>query len=175
MRHRRDISAGVIVFHREGDDCLFLLILSRLTRRPLWEFPKGGVSTGETLHQAALRELLEETGLGEPDIHIFPDHVWKEDYRFSAGQGESRVSVRKQVTYYLAEAVHTDVRLSSDEASEYAWLTLEEAQRRLRYPARRAMLAAAAQAANCTCTAAAQSLTSSRSREASRRSGSDRA
>lgn len=149
MRYRRDVSAGVIVFQRGSDGCRFLLLLSKLTKRPLWEFPKGGVDEGETLLQAALRELEEETGLTADRIRIIDGFEHKEDYRFTSGKEQDRVFVRKAVTYYLAEATHTDVRLSAHEASEFAWLPLAEARTKLRYAARRRMLDAAARVAGC--------------------------
>jgi bis(5'-nucleosidyl)-tetraphosphatase len=150
MRYRRDRSAGVIVFHREADGCRFLLLLSRLTKRPLWEFPKGGVDDGETVEQAALRELEEETGLGAADIRIIPDFEHVEEYRFTSGRGDGRTLVRKEVTYFLAEASATRVQLSAHEASQYAWLPLDEAIRKLKYKARREMLRRAADIGHCT-------------------------
>ena len=33
-----------------------------------WQMPQGGIDTGETLRQAALRELREEVGTGQADI-----------------------------------------------------------------------------------------------------------
>jgi len=149
MRYRRDVSAGVIVFHRDPDGCRFLLLLSKLTKRPLWEFPKGGVDEGETLLQAALRELHEETGLSPEQVRIIDGFEHKEDYRFTSGKEEDRVFVRKAVTYFLAEASHTEIRLSAHEASDFAWLPLDEARTKLRYAARRRMLDAAATAAGC--------------------------
>ena len=149
MRYRRDVSAGVIVFCRGSDGCRFLLLLSKLTKRPLWEFPKGGVDEGETLLQAALRELEEETGLSQKQVQIVAGFEYKEDYRFTSGKEEDRVFVRKAVTYFLAEAAHTDIRLSAHEASEFAWLSLSEARTKLRYAARRRMLDEAAAIAGC--------------------------
>jgi 8-oxo-dGTP pyrophosphatase MutT (NUDIX family) len=149
MRYRRDVSAGVIVFQRGSDGCRFLLLLSKLTKRPLWEFPKGGVDEGETLLQAALRELEEETGLNREQVRIVEGFEHKEDYRFTSGKDDDRVFVRKAVTYFLAEAARTDIRLSAHEASEFAWLSVAEARSKLRYAARRRMLDVAAAAAAC--------------------------
>ena len=149
MRYRHDTSAGVIVFHRSPEGCRFLLVLSRLTKRPLWEFPKGGVDEGETLQQAALRELREETGLSADDVTLIDGFLRREEYRFSTGDGGGRTLIRKEVTYFLAEARHTRVAIAEAEASEYAWLTHAEAHRKIRYAARRKMLEEAARHAGC--------------------------
>lgn len=151
MRQKRDTAAGVIVFHRGEDDaeCRYLLLLSRLTKRPLWEFPKGGIDAGESVYDAALRELEEETGLGPDDIRVVPGFREREKYRFTVGREDSRMLVRKEVTYLLAEATHRSVRLSPKEASEFAWVGIDEALTRVRHRGRRRMLRAAARAASC--------------------------
>jgi len=147
VRHQRHKSAGVIVFRRAGDQCLFLLVLSKLTKRPLWEFPKGGVEPGETLLQAALRELSEETGIPENEVTLVPDFQRTEDYRFTAGEDNQRTLIHKQVTYFLAETAKEDVVLSVKESSEFAWLNLEDALKRVRYAKRKRLLNDAAIAA----------------------------
>lgn len=149
MRHQRHRSAGIIVFRRDQDACLFLLILSRLTKRPLWEFPKGGVDEGETVREAALRELFEETGINESEVRLIPEFEKTEDYRFTSGRSDRRSLIHKQVTYYLAETDKAEIVLSAKESSEFAWLTLPEAMKRLRYKERRKLLQDAATAAGC--------------------------
>lgn len=150
MRQQRDRSAGVVVFYRAADGCRFLLLLSRLTRRPLWEFPKGGVDRGESLLEAALRELEEETGFTPTDIRLVDGFERAERYRFTINSDEGPSLVHKRVTYFLAEAAHQEVRLSSSEASRHEWLLLPDALRRVRYPERRRLLEDAARAAGCT-------------------------
>lgn len=49
-------AAGCVVTDEAGD----MLLIRRNGR---WDLPKGKVEAGETLHQAALREVEEETGL----------------------------------------------------------------------------------------------------------------
>ena len=140
MEHRRDRSAGVIVFHGEGSELRLLLLRSRLTKRPIWEFPKGGIDDGETEFVAAMRELYEETGLGDGDIQLLDDFREVEQYRFTVDENGRRTVVSKEVVYFLARAEHRDVRISRTEASGFAWMDTEEAMRRVRYRARRRIL-----------------------------------
>lgn len=149
VRHQRHKSAGVIVYRRAGDQCLFLLVLSKLTKRPLWEFPKGGVEKGETLLQAALRELHEETGIPENDIVLSKDFRRTEDYRFTAGDDGDRTLIHKQVTYFLGETKRSEIVLSAKESSEFAWLDLKDALKRVRYAKRRRLLSDAAAELGC--------------------------
>lgn len=149
MNQRRDISAGVIVFRKNDGICRFLLLRSSQTKRPIWEFPKGAVDRGETLFDAALRELQEETGLRPEEIRVVTGFEKREEYRFTAGEGGGRTAIRKQVTYYLAETERTEVRLSPEESNRYAWLPLDEALRKVRYKARRAFLREAAALGAC--------------------------
>ncbi len=51
------VSAGVLV--TDGAR----LLLGHASRSPRWDIPKGGVDPGESLLDAAIRELREETGL----------------------------------------------------------------------------------------------------------------
>jgi 8-oxo-dGTP pyrophosphatase MutT (NUDIX family) len=149
MRYRNDVSAGVIIFHRAHDGCRFLLLRSRLTKRPLWEFPKGGVNKGESLLETALRELREETGLVEADVELLDGFEEREEYRFVTEEEGIRTTIRKRVTYYLAETSRTDVRIAPVEATHFAWFPLAEARRKVRYAARRGLLDRAAARAEC--------------------------
>ena len=149
VRHQRHKSAGVIVYRREGEQCLFLLVLSRQTKRALWEFPKGGVEKGETVREAALRELSEETGIAAEEIVLLPDFQRAEDYRFTTGDDGRRTLIHKHVTYFLGETSKSAIVLSDDESSEFAWVDLKDALKRVRYAKRKRLLNEAAVAAGC--------------------------
>ena len=53
-------SGGAVIAIREGRAHVALIATRGRTR---WGLPKGAVSQGETTEQAALREVLEETGI----------------------------------------------------------------------------------------------------------------
>ena len=60
---QREISAGGVVYRRDGDD-IEVVLASRRTRRGdlAWGLAKGGIEPGESHEVAAVREVLEETG-----------------------------------------------------------------------------------------------------------------
>ena len=82
-RIRRTSSGSVIL--REIDGKWHALLLRAWSH---WDFPKGNVETGETLLEAALREVKEETGIY--------------DLEFPWGRAFARTSVysRDKVAYY---------------------------------------------------------------------------
>ena len=140
--HRESHRSAGIVLYREGSPRRFLLLRSALTRRPVWEFPKGAVEAGESLQQAAERELQEETGLAAGDYTVRDGFREEERYFFTRGEGAERTLIQKQVTYYLAEWHRGEVRISR-EATRFEWASTEEAQRLLRFPEKRRVLASA--------------------------------
>jgi 8-oxo-dGTP pyrophosphatase MutT (NUDIX family) len=66
LRITRPITLGVrVLLARDG--CILLV---RHTYHPGWLLPGGGVKRGETLEQAARREVHEETGLTTGTLHL---------------------------------------------------------------------------------------------------------
>lgn len=139
MRRVSQTAAGVVLFRNGGDTRRYLLMRSALTRRPIWEFPKGGVEAGETEAQAAVRELWEEAGIGEGQIVLFDGYREEERYVFTQGKGEQRTLIVKKVVYFLAETDEERVIISR-EAEEYRWATYDEAMRLIRFPGKRHVL-----------------------------------
>ena len=62
-------AAGGVVSNKKGE----ILFIHRIVR---WDLPKGKIEKGESLEQAALREIEEETGLKELIIEEFINNTF---------------------------------------------------------------------------------------------------
>jgi bis(5'-nucleosidyl)-tetraphosphatase len=114
--------AGIITY-RKKDEEVFYLLLHYLSGH--WDFPKGKLEPGETLLEAAHRELREETGL---EAEIFPEFHESLQYVFK----ERGAMIDKTVTYFVGETDKEAVTLSREHVG-YLWLSYEQAYARLTY------------------------------------------
>ncbi|MEK7555100.1 MAG: NUDIX domain-containing protein [Patescibacteria group bacterium] len=115
------ITAGIIVF-RKGQEGLKFLILYH--RGSYWNFPKGHVESEEKIWQAALREVREETGLKQSELHFMPG--FRAEERFVYRKGKEKVL--KVVSLFLAETRQPRITVS-DEHNGYGWFTYPDARR----------------------------------------------
>ena len=130
---RNERSAGFIIFRddpRRGR--LYLL----LDYGRFWDYPKGHVEEGEDDLAAALRELIEETGLRDVEPVDGFSHELK--YFFRKG----KALIRKTVAFFLGET-HTEKVKISHEHAGFAWLPIDAALKQVTYPSSRKVLEAA--------------------------------
>lgn len=122
LRVQQAVSAGGVVY-RTGERGIEVVLCGR-TPEGLWALPKGTPERGESLHETALREVSEETGLG---VEIVGD-LGTIEYVFARPvQG---VRFEKTVYHYLMQP--TGIGSVSDHDGEYdrvQWFPAEEALR----------------------------------------------
>ncbi len=120
----REVSCGGIVLRKSGDKTEILLIKDL---SGFWTWPKGKCEPDETFRETALREVEEETGLGNL-------RILKKVGRVGYVYRRSGRSIRKNVHYYLMDS-GADGRLSAqiDEIMEARWFSAAEALRRVSY------------------------------------------
>ena len=127
------LAAGGIVIDKQTAFPRVLLV-----HRPSyddWSFPKGKLDPGETIEEAALREVREETGL---DCRIIRELATLR-YRYRT-RNKARVRP-KAVHYFLMERVGGDIRVPGQEVDRAEWFDCDKAARRLSYEQDRRLLA----------------------------------
>ncbi len=130
---REEISAGVVLYVMRGPRRLYLVLRYAAGH---WDLAKGKREPGESDVQAALREVMEETGISDVSLHEgFARSI---EYEFMDGSD----AVHKTVTFFLGVTRTRDVTLS-DEHQDYAWQEYGDAVRAVTYPAAAGVLGAA--------------------------------
>ena len=114
---------------REGVPYVALIATRGKTR---WGLPKGAVSPGETSEAAALREVLEETGL-RADIVKQLDTI---EYFFRAGD----TLIKKRVDFYLMTHTGGELTPQLSEVDDVEWVELSEAIRRASFASEKKLL-----------------------------------
>ena len=112
------VAAGAVVT-RSGSNGPEYLLVHRGYRAD-WTFPKGKVDPGEHVLTAAVREVREETGFAVELGIPLPTQTYKVEGKL------------KDSRYWIGNLLAGQF-VANDEVDEIAWLTFEEAAKRLTY------------------------------------------
>ena len=123
-------TAGAVIFHRDKAGKIEYLILRH---KNYWNFPKGGVESGETDLEAARREIKEETGLD--GVSFMSNFKATRNIFYRGGKHSRKVEQRGRLVYrrsiiFLAQSKTKRVKISSEHRG-YAWLGFEKAKHHL--------------------------------------------
>ncbi len=128
---REEVSAGGIVFRRDGARTFFLLIRDPYRN---WGFPKGHLEQGEDPAAAAVREVAEETGIGAIELRA-PVETIDWTFRFRGRQ------IHKVCHFFLMETTERRTAPQSAEGiTACRWATYEQATKMISYDNARAVL-----------------------------------
>ena len=126
-----EVSAGGIVFRRSPEGIRILLIKDRFG---YWTWPKGHLEPGESLQDAARREIEEETGISGMDVM---EEIGVQKYCFLSGEE----NVSKTVHVFLMESIgKEELKPQVEEISSAEWFSPDEAMDRIGYEASRDIL-----------------------------------
>jgi 8-oxo-dGTP pyrophosphatase MutT (NUDIX family) len=117
----KQVSAGIVPYHKEDKEYLLLHY-----QAGHWDFPKGHVEKQETLEEAALRELYEETGIKE--AHVIKGFKERIEYYFK----EHDRLIYKEVYFFLALVYEKDVKISHEHIG-FGWFKYNEAKNKITY------------------------------------------
>lgn len=123
-----EYSAGGVTLK---DDQVLLIRTKDLKAREVWTFPKGKLNEGETSPDAAVREVIEETGWRcRIDVELPRSEYWFQR------QGQR---VKKTVRWFRMSPLEL-VGKPDHEVEEAVWVPVDQAAERLTYPSDRALL-----------------------------------
>ena len=120
--------ASVAVF-RPKDDGYEMLLVHKPRKRDAWQLPQGGCEKGESVEEAAIREVQEEAGL-QPTIIDTSEHVYQYDFPASYRRFRPDNVCGQRVEYVFATA-DSDAKVTVDdnEIDRYAWVIPEQLPR----------------------------------------------
>ncbi len=98
----------------------------------VWSLPKGHVEEGETAPEAAVREVLEETGIRAEIVA----ELGTVDFWFTADDKR----VHKTVHHFIMQAIGGEISGDNPEVLTAEWVEMERAAARLAYADERRLL-----------------------------------
>ena len=101
-------SCGAMIFRRFNSEIRFLIVKQRLSNS--WSFPKGHILFGESEHDTAKREIMEEVGI---KVSFIPDFRVEQYYHI-------KPSTVKKVVIFLAKS-NDEIKIDNNEIISYAW------------------------------------------------------
>jgi len=117
----------IVVYAREKDKTYYV-ILKRKKHWHGWEFPKGGVESGENLIKAVKRETFEEVGLKSKKIKRFNIQG---RYKYQKMLKDRPGIIGQISTLFSVEVKKGRIRVDKREHYYGKWMEFKEAMKKL--------------------------------------------
>jgi len=127
--------AGIVVFNDEGK----VLMCARADMGGLnWQFPQGGINFKESITEAALRELTEETSIKsatvllaceDPIYYVYPRRIHKALSK--VGRGYVGQKMFWVLTHFYGDDSEINFDMPNPEFKAYEWVDITRAYKRI--------------------------------------------
>jgi len=138
---RREVSAGGLIWRRNPAGGIEV-VLVKPAGKDYWALPKGHIEKGETIGEAAIREVREETGLTVSESQPLGDVSYV--YSFHEDATAPLVRVFKKVHFFLMRLDGGDTSKHDSEIDQVAWLDLGAAIRKASFKSEAKLISKAA-------------------------------
>ena len=125
------VSAGGVVFRSQNSSAEIVIV--RIVPEMRWQLPKGIIDPGETIEEAAIREVREEAGVVAEII----SPIETIEYWFIAERGGQRKRFHKFVHFFLMGYKDGDVDGHDHEVDESRWVDIDTALNMLAFKSER--------------------------------------
>jgi 8-oxo-dGTP pyrophosphatase MutT (NUDIX family) len=119
----KETSAGIVLFRNISNKNEFLLLNYPQGH---WDFIKGKIEQDEALHETALRETKEETGISNIEFMDGFEESVEYDFKFK------NEDIHKKVIFFLAKTSAKKIILSH-EHNDYLWLEYNDALKKITF------------------------------------------
>ena len=144
MRYKQPRSIQVVIFANSARERHYLLLRRVASHGGVWQSVTGSLEGEETHGHAAVREVLEETGINSREKELIALRVtnsfeiapqWREKYA-------PGVTHNEEVCFAL-KVPECEVQVDSIEHDAYVWVTYERAMEMVYWDSNKRALAAA--------------------------------
>jgi putative (di)nucleoside polyphosphate hydrolase len=112
----------IVVVHPESGE---VLAFERADSLGSWQLPQGGLQAGEKPIDGAWRELLEETGLGAPQVRLREEYPEWLAYEWPAAVRAKNAAPRERIgqtqKWFLFDALSPHIQPIPDGTEFIAW------------------------------------------------------
>ena len=133
ITHRPCVS--MVITRKNIEGALEVLLVHKPRKHDAWQIPQGGIEEGETAHDAAVRELKEETGIGLREGEQFTMHP--EFYQYDYPEGFKRSQKPRYAGQHLQFSSlvvpqDTAVEVEKGELDAFKWVKPVELEKYLK-------------------------------------------